>query len=88
MQSFTDDPASYNTERIYAELIGPLGAEPTVWAECAFVDLADLAVLCSPAPIASHSILPNRGWLVHPNARATRPSITANAHRSKEQGYR
>jgi len=34
---------------MYAKLLGPLGAEPTVWAECVFVDpVADLAVLGSP----------------------------------------
>ena len=42
-------PASYLEERTYAKLVGRLGAEPTVWAECVFVDpVADLAVLCSP----------------------------------------
>ena len=40
---------SYLDERTYKELIGPLGAEPTIWAECVFIDpVADLAVLCSP----------------------------------------
>jgi len=36
-------------ERTYANLLGPLGGELTVWAECLFVDpVADLAVLGSP----------------------------------------
>jgi len=36
-------------ERTYAKLIGPCDAEPTAWAECAFIDpVSDLAVLCSP----------------------------------------
>ena len=36
-------------ERTYPNLVGPLGAEPTVWAECVFVDpVADLAVLGTP----------------------------------------
>src|SRR5436309_8411632 len=42
-------PASYTEERTYPGLLGPLGGEPTVWAECLFVDpIADLAVLCGP----------------------------------------
>lgn len=41
--------ASNLEERTYANLIGPCDAEPTVWAECVFVDpVADLAVLCTP----------------------------------------
>src|SRR5262249_55944635 len=33
-------------ERTYRNLLGPLGAEPTIWAECLFVDpIADIAVL-------------------------------------------
>jgi hypothetical protein len=36
-------------ERTYPSLIGPLSAEPTVWAECLFVDpISDLAVLGPP----------------------------------------
>jgi Trypsin-like peptidase domain len=36
-------------ERTFANLLGPLDGERTVWAECAFVDpVADIAVLCSP----------------------------------------
>ena len=31
-------PASYTEERTYPGLLGPLGGEPTVWAECLFVD--------------------------------------------------
>jgi hypothetical protein len=38
--------ASYLEERTYAQLVGALGEEPTVWAVCVFVDpVADLAVL-------------------------------------------
>ena len=41
--------ASYTEERTYAELLGPLGAKPTVWAECLLADpIADIAVLGSP----------------------------------------
>ena len=36
-------------ERTYRALLGPLGAKPSVWAECQFVDpIADLAVLSAP----------------------------------------
>lgn len=36
-------------ERTYAKLVGPRDVEPTVWAECLFVDpVADVAVLASP----------------------------------------
>lgn len=39
-------PASYTEERTYANLLGPLGQPPQVWAECLFVDpIADVAVL-------------------------------------------
>jgi hypothetical protein len=42
-------PMSYLHERTYPKLLGPLGGEPTVWAECFFVDpIADIAVLGSP----------------------------------------
>jgi hypothetical protein len=42
-------PGSYDEERTYTALLGPLGAEPAVWTECLFVDpVADLAVLGSP----------------------------------------
>ena len=41
--------ASYTEERTYQNLLGPLGAAPTVGAECIFVDpIADLAVLEQP----------------------------------------
>jgi hypothetical protein len=40
---------SYLEERTYRALLGPLGAEQTVWAECLFADpIADIAVLGSP----------------------------------------
>ncbi|MGP0085825.1 MAG: serine protease [Steroidobacteraceae bacterium] len=42
-------PASYLEERTYKALLAPLGAEPTVSAECLFADpIADVAVLGSP----------------------------------------
>ena len=41
--------AAYFDERTYPDLIGKLGEEPTVWAECLFVDpVSDIAVLGSP----------------------------------------
>jgi hypothetical protein len=41
-------PASYTEERTEA-LLAPLGAKPTVWAECLFADpVADIAVLGPP----------------------------------------
>jgi hypothetical protein len=41
--------AAYTEEITYPNLLGPLGAEPTVWAECVFVDpIADIALLGSP----------------------------------------
>jgi hypothetical protein len=42
-------PAMYLEERTYQRLLGPLGSEPMVWAECLFADpVADIAVLGSP----------------------------------------
>ena len=42
-------PASHTSERTYKGLLGPLGGQPTVVAECIFVDpIADVAVLCWP----------------------------------------
>lgn len=42
-------PFSYTHERTYAELLGPLGGKPAVWAECLFVNpIADIALLGSP----------------------------------------
>jgi hypothetical protein len=42
-------PARHPEEHTYARLLGPLGTEPTVWAECLFADpMADIAVLCTP----------------------------------------
>lgn len=43
--------ASFATpsEKTYADLLGPVGTTPNVWAECVFVDLvSDLAVLGAP----------------------------------------
>jgi hypothetical protein len=40
---------SHLHERTYQQLLAPIGAEPTVWAECLFVDpISDLAVLGPP----------------------------------------
>ena len=40
---------SYTEERTYAKLIGMLGAKPSIWCECLFVDpVSDLAVLGPP----------------------------------------
>jgi hypothetical protein len=40
---------SYLEERTYKALLGTLGAEPSVWAECLFADpIADIAVLGEP----------------------------------------
>jgi hypothetical protein len=42
-------PAMYLEEKTYQRLLGPLGSEPMVWAECLFADpIADIAVLGSP----------------------------------------
>jgi hypothetical protein len=42
-------PCSYLGERTYTVLLGPLGAETTVWAECLFVNpIADIAILGCP----------------------------------------
>ncbi len=40
---------SYTEERTYANLVGPIGAAPSVWVECLFVNpIVDLAVLVAP----------------------------------------
>jgi hypothetical protein len=40
---------SHFKERTYAEHLAPLGGEPSVWAECRFVDpIGDIAVLGPP----------------------------------------
>jgi hypothetical protein len=42
-------PGRYLEEQTYGGLLGPLGAKPTVWATCLFVDpIADIAVLGQP----------------------------------------
>jgi hypothetical protein len=42
-------PFSYIEERTYERLLAPIGTEPTVWAECLFVDpIGDIAVLGPP----------------------------------------
>jgi Trypsin-like peptidase domain len=39
-------PLSYLEERVYANLLGPLRGDRSVWAECCFVDpIADIAML-------------------------------------------
>jgi hypothetical protein len=40
---------SSKSERTYANILGPLGAEPSVWAECLFADpVADIVLLGEP----------------------------------------
>lgn len=40
---------SHTEERTFPKLVGPLGSNPMVWAECLFVDpIADVAVLGAP----------------------------------------
>ena len=40
---------SYLEERTYQKLLGPLGGDTTVWAECLFADpIADIAVVGAP----------------------------------------
>jgi hypothetical protein len=47
--------ASHLHERTYEGLLGQLGAEPKVWAECRFADpIADVAVLGSPQTAFAH----------------------------------
>jgi hypothetical protein len=42
-------PAMYLRDRTFKNLLGPLGGECTVWAQCLFVDpMADIAVLGPP----------------------------------------
>jgi hypothetical protein len=42
-------PWRYLEEELYPKLLGPLDAEPSVWAACLFVDpIADIAVLGQP----------------------------------------
>jgi hypothetical protein len=42
-------PASYLEERTYRSLLGPIGGEREIWAECLFADpVGDIAVLGSP----------------------------------------
>jgi hypothetical protein len=41
--------AAYLEEKTYKALLGPIGNEPTVWAECLFADpIADIAILGPP----------------------------------------
>ena len=41
--------AAYTGEKTYADLLGPLGEKPTIWAECLFVDpVSDLAIMGTP----------------------------------------
>jgi hypothetical protein len=40
---------SYTEERTFQDLLAPIDGEPSVWAECLFVDpISDIAVLCAP----------------------------------------
>src|SRR5262249_57628847 len=49
LQLPTPHPARYLEEETYQRILGPLGAEPTVWVACLFVDpIADIAVLGQP----------------------------------------
>src|SRR5262249_35643954 len=49
LQLPTPHPARYLEEETYKRLLGPLGAKPTVWAACRYVDpIADIAVLGPP----------------------------------------
>jgi hypothetical protein len=42
-------PCHAADDHLYANLLGPIGAEPTVWAECLFFNpIADIAVLGAP----------------------------------------
>jgi hypothetical protein len=42
-------PFAFTEEQTYRALLGPLGREPTVWAECLFADpVADIAALGQP----------------------------------------
>jgi hypothetical protein len=41
--------AAYLEEKTYKSLLGPIGSEPTVWAECLFADpIADIVILGRP----------------------------------------
>ena len=41
--------ASYTEEKTYKQIVGPIGSQPSIWAECVFADpVADIAVLASP----------------------------------------
>ena len=41
--------ASYIDDRVYDDLLGPIGDKTTVWAECLFADpISDLAILGQP----------------------------------------
>jgi hypothetical protein len=45
-------PWAYAHEVTYGALLGPLGQEPTVWAQCIFADpIADVAVLSAPGHV-------------------------------------
>ena len=42
-------PWAFLEEKTYQRLLGPLGGERSVWAECLFVDpVGDIAVLTGP----------------------------------------
>ena len=51
--------AGHTWERTYAKLVGPVGGEPTVWAECVFINpVDDLAVLAPPDNQALGDVAP------------------------------
>src|SRR6266851_749384 len=65
---------SFIEERTYESLLAPIGTEPTVWAECLFVDpIADIAVLGPPDNQALSDQYDN---LLHP----LEPISIADAH--------
>jgi hypothetical protein len=67
---------SYTEERTYKMLLGPVGDEPTVCAECLFVDpIGDLAVLGSP----DNQVLPNEADMYEALTKAAVPLLMADA---------
>jgi hypothetical protein len=57
-------PAMDTPEKTYPNLLAPLGADATVWAELLFADpVADIAVLGSPKGMCSSTeTRPSRTW--------------------------
>src|SRR5437899_2076110 len=51
-------PASLTTERTYTNLLAPLDAEPTISAQCVFVDpIEDVAVLVDPVTLPEYVLV-------------------------------